>query len=344
MTSHDKPEDEARQDSQRYTFLLRTTADGVLIAKDGIIIQANPAACAMLGLRAEDLLGKTPSVAFRQNQALLNLFQRRGEQQLDVRLPRQRLAQGVAADLTNGERIILLQDVSERRDLETRRKALTETIEHALKNRIGAITGFAELIPRFGDLTENQRKYLARIIQTTANLHDTTRSLVNLAWLEAGMPLQHVPVRLDEVIQRVVNELAHLANAHKLGIVTSLQKPLPIVMGDPERLRLAVWHILDNAIRYNKPEKSIVVHAWGDLQEIYCSIADQGIGIRDEELELIFDRMYRSRDERVRDIPGGGLGLTVARTIIRRHGGDIWASSNYDYGSTFTFVLPVAGQ
>jgi len=70
-------------------------------------------------------------------------------------------------------------------------------------------------------------------------------------------------------------------------------------------------------------------------------VADRGIGIADEEIELIFDRLYRSKDERIREMPGGGLGLTVAKTIVKRHGGDIWASSNLNVGSTFTFVLPV---
>lgn len=331
--------------SARYAFVYRNTADGVLIAdRDGILRYLNPAACALLGVRADEVLNTPAAHAFRQHIALAGLFLGTGEAQADVRLPRQRLAQGIADTLSTGERIILLQDVTERRDLETRRKALTETIEHALKNRLGSLTGYAELVGRFGDLNDNQKKYLSRISQTTSNLHDSTRSLVNLAWIEAGMPLQHVPVRLDEVIVRVVNELEDLAHKRGVGITTSLQKPLPIVMGDVERLRLAIWHILENAIRYNRPEMSVVVHAWGDLREIYCSIADQGIGIADDELELIFDRMYRSRDERVRDVVGGGLGLTIARTVIRRHGGDIWASSALNSGSTFTFVLPVASQ
>ena len=111
-------------------------------------------------------------------------------------------------------------------------------------------------------------------------------------------------------------------------------------MGDPVRLQLVIHNILHNAIIYSKPEGNIVIHGWGDENEIYCSIADRGIGIADTELEMIFDRMYRSRDERVTDIHGGGIGLTVAKTIIKRHGGDLWASSNFDEGSTFTFVLP----
>ncbi len=71
-------------------------------------------------------------------------------------------------------------------------------------------------------------------------------------------------------------------------------------------------------------------------------MADRGFGISDDEIDQIFDRMYRSRDQRVRDMAGGGLGLTLAKTIIERLGGDLWASSNLGEGSTFTFVLPSA--
>jgi signal transduction histidine kinase len=73
---------------------------------------------------------------------------------------------------------------------------------------------------------------------------------------------------------------------------------------------------------------------------MYCTVADQGIGISDNELHLIFDRLYRSGDTRVQSVPGGGLGLTLAKKIVLRHGGDIWVASNLGDGSTFTFVLP----
>lgn len=330
-----------RDAAQLYEFLFRSTSDGVLITSPEMhITHLNPAAAAMLGVAVEDVVGKHPAQSFRTNQALLNLFLRKGEQKLDVRLPRRRLAQGIAQTLDAGERVVVLHDVTERRDVENRREMLTKTIAHDLRNPISAISGFADLVGKFGDLNPQQEKYLLRLKQTSTKLHELTVSLVDLAWIEAGMPLKHLPIRLNIAIQEVVQELESLAHQHQIGIAVSVQTPLPVVMGDPERLRLVIHNLLHNAIIYSPPERNIAIHAWGDAQEIYCSVADQGFGILDSELELIFDRMYRSRDERVRDIPGGGLGLTVAKTIVKRHGGDIWASSNYGEGSSFTFVLP----
>ncbi|MDQ7025368.1 MAG: ATP-binding protein [Anaerolineae bacterium] len=324
-----------------YEFLVRTTNNALLIADTSLqITHVNPAAAAMLGVTPEQVVGKTPKQVFSKNHALINLFIRDGEQKLDVRLPRQRLAQGIAETLDTGERVILLQDVTETRDIENRRAMLSKAIAHDLRNPISAIGGFADLVTRFGDLNDLQTRYLLRIKQTTTKLHDMVKSLVDLAWIEAGMPLAHVPIRLDELIQKAVKELSITAQKNRVGIAVSLQKPLPIVMGDPVRLQLVVFNILQNAIIYSAPESNVAIHGWGDENEIYCSIADRGFGIIDTELELVFDRMYRSRDERVTDIHGGGIGLTVAKTILKRHGGDLWASSNIDEGSTFTFVLP----
>lgn len=322
-------------------FIFRSSADGILVMDStGLIQHMNPAAAAMLSVTLEQVVGKPPKTVFGKNKALVNLFLRKGEQNLDVRLPRQRLAQGIASSLDDGKRIVILQDVTEKRDIENRRDMLSKAIAHDLRNPISAIGGFADLVTRFGELNPQQTKYLLRVRQTTTKLHEVVKSLVDLAWIEAGMPLEHVPIRFDEIIQKAVKEHSDLAQKNTIGIAISLQTPLPIVMGDPTRLQMVITNLIHNAIIYSTSESNIAIHAWGDENEIYCSVADRGIGINDGELELIFDRMYRSRDERIRDIPGGGLGLTVARTIVKRHGGDIWASSNINQGSTFTFLLP----
>lgn len=324
-----------------HDFIFRTTADGIIVVNaQNQIEQVNPAAAAMFGTRVDDVIGKTPSQCFAQNAALLNLFTREGDHTLDVRLPRRRLAVGSAATFRDGSRVVILHDVTEQRDLESRREALIGSLAHDLRNPLSALEGYAELMAKFGDLNEQQQRFVTRLRQTTRNLYDVVESLVDLAWIEAGMPLVHLPIQLATIIDRVVSSLSSLAHSRHITIAVSVQSPMPVVMGDPERMQLAVYSLLHNAIIYSYPEQTVAIHAWGDDHEAYCTVADQGIGIADDELELIFDRLYRSRDERVRDIPGGGLGLTLAKKIITRHGGDIWASSNLGEGSTFTFVLP----
>lgn len=324
-----------------YDFIFRSSNNGVLIAdSDLVITRINPAAAAMLGLTGEDVIGISVQELFRKNPVLLNLFLRDGGLKQDVQLPHQRLAQGIAETMPTGERVVLLQDVTEQRDIENRRETMSKVIAHDLRNPISAIGGFADLVGRFGETNENQQKYLQRIKQTTVKLNELVKSLVDLAWMESGMPLEHAPIRLDEAIQKVVNEVREMAQTYNVHIAISIQRPLPFVIGDVSRLTLVIRNLLHNAITYSKPETTIAIHAWGTDHQIFCSVADRGIGIIDSEVELVFDRMFRSRDERIREISGGGLGLTVARTIIKRHGGDIWVNSHLDEGSTFTFMLP----
>lgn len=328
-----------------YDFIFRSTSDGILTAvSSGTIESINPSAASMLGITVEEALGKMPDNLFPQNPAMVNLFKRKGNQSLDVRLPKRRLALGLGTTLADGRRLVLLQDVTEKQELESRREALITTMAHDLRNPISALSGFAELVEKFGELNPQQQKFMTRIRQTTSKLYDVVGSLVDLAWIEAGMPLTHRPIDLAILIDRVVTQLSGLALDKQITMAVSVQDPMPTVMGDPGRLQTTIYNLLHNAILYSYPEQTVVIHAWGDTNEAYCSVADRGIGVADDELELVFDRLYRSRDERVRELPGGGLGLTMARTIITRHGGDIWASSNFGVGSTFTFVLPAAKE
>jgi len=327
----------------RYDHLFRMVSDGIITLDGrGRVDRVNPAAAAMLRVTPEECLTRSPSEAFSGNRALINLLTLEENLTCNVSLPQKRLAVGFGSTLKDGTRIVLLQDVTERRDLDSRREALLRTIAHDLRNPLSALGGFADLVLKFGEVNERQQKFITRILQTSQKLLDLIDTLVDLAWIEAGMPLEHVPVQLNRVINDVVGELVSFAHARRMTIAVSTQDPMPVVMGDPARLRQVVYHLLHNAILYSHEEQSVAIHAWQGGEHVYCSVADQGIGIMPGELEQVFDRMYRSNDEYVRNLPGGGLGLTIAQTIVNRHGGKIWAESEYGRGSIFTFVLPLA--
>ncbi|GAB4570919.1 MAG: hypothetical protein Kow0077_06270 [Anaerolineae bacterium] len=330
---------------ERYEYVIRTMASGLItLDAAGRVDHMNPAAAAMLRVTPESCIGRMPGEAFASNHALVDLLTLHDAITYDVRLPKRRLAVGFGTTLSDGGRLVLLQDVTEQRDLDSRREALIRTIAHDLRNPLTALEGYADLVAQYGPVKPEQEKFLARVRQTARKLHNLTASLVELAWIEAGMPLAYVPVQLSGIIRDVVHELTTFARVREVVIAVSTQDPLPIVMGDPARLRQLVYHLLHNAILYSHAEQTVAIHAWQDTEQIFCSVADQGIGIRADEQALIFDRMYRSNDEQVRALPGGGLGLTIARTIVQRHGGHITVESVYGSGSTFTFVLPLVRE
>jgi signal transduction histidine kinase len=131
-----------------------------------------------------------------------------------------------------------------------------------------------------------------------------------------------------------------MARDKQITLAVAIQDPLPLVMGDEERLYQAIYNLVHNALLYSYNQTVVAVHSWGDMREVFFSVADQGIGIAEAEIDTIFDRLYRSTDERVKALPGAGLGLTIAKRIILSHGGNIWVNSTLDDGSKFTFALP----
>lgn len=328
-----------------YEFVFRTAAEGfLLVGEDGFCAKLNPAATAMLQIKAEDIVGKAPKVAFRQHPSLVRLLRSTGLTKLDVILPQDRIAQGICQELPDGSKVVILNDITEQRELESRREALVKAISHDLRNPLSAVNGYADLITKYGDLNEKQVRFVTRIEQTCSKLWEVTESLVNLAWIEAGMPLQYVPFELGSLIRQVATDLAVEAQQKSIRLVISIQDPIPDIMGDPHRIKQSIAHIVENAIRYSGSMLNVGIHAWQQHQKVFCSVTDRGYGIAEDDADKIWDRMWRSSDEQVRGIPGGGVGLTYTKTVIERHGGSIWVDSKFNEGSTFTFVLPLVHE
>jgi signal transduction histidine kinase len=327
----------------RANFLFQTAAEGILLTDaDGNLTRLNPAAAAMLHLDPGEALQQHSAILFKHRPDLIRLLNASGEQQATIMLPHRRTATAVGMDRPGGGRIVLLHDVTERVDIDSRREVLIRQIAHDLRNPLNALLGYADLVGRFGDLTAEQDRFLTRIHQTAQKLYELAGSLVDLAWIEAGMALEHRPIELAQLIREAVASATPEAQQHKVSIVISIQDPILSVVGDPQRLRQMFTHLLENAARYSYPDSNVVIHAWQDGTKVYCTVGDEGIGISYADQAHVWDRMWRSADERVRSVPGGGIGLTFARAVVERHGGRIWLDSEPAFGTTVTVMLPLA--
>lgn len=339
MTTEQDPADPRFQ----LSFLVQHAAEGVLVTQaDGYLVRLNPAAAAMLGISPGDVLGEHIAQVFRHQPDLLRLLLTPGDQQAELGLPHKRIATGFGVDRPAGGRIVLLHDVTERRDIDSRREVLIRQIAHDLRNPLNAVSGYAELVGKFGALTPDQSRYLLRVRETTDKLYELAATLVDLAWIEAGMALEHAPFVLARLIREAITALRDEAQARDVGIAFSIQDPMPTIIGDARCFRQAITYLLENALRYSWPGSNVAIHAWQDGATVYCSVGDRGFGIAPDELDHVWDRMWRSPDPRVRAVPGGGIGLTFARAIVERHGGRIWLESTPDVGTTCTFMLPLA--
>ncbi len=134
------------------------------------------------------------------------------------------------------------------------------------------------------------------------------------------------------------------ADARGLALAVALPAGLPLVDADPERVGQVLRNLLANAFAYTPAGGRIIVTAETWPGQVAVSVRDTGAGIAAEHLPHIFDRFYRADRARARPTGGAGLGLAIARQLIRAHGGDITAASEPGAGSMFTFTLPVAAR
>jgi len=117
-----------------------------------------------------------------------------------------------------------------------------------------------------------------------------------------------------------------------------------VVNMDAVRLRQVLYNLIGNALKYTAKGGSVSVNVKADGKQLLFSVNDTGIGISEDEAERIFERFYRAKDPRVEKITGTGLGLTLAREVIRLHGGDVTVESELNKGSTFTLTLPIVSE
>jgi two-component system sensor histidine kinase VicK len=124
----------------------------------------------------------------------------------------------------------------------------------------------------------------------------------------------------------------------------NLPPKLPAIKGDRDKISVALQNLVGNAIKYTPEGGQVTLNVAVEQNLLTVEVIDTGIGIGEEDLKYVFDKFYRAKDPRVGKIIGTGLGLTLAREVIRLHGGDITAESKLDKGSTFTMTLPINAE
>ena len=147
------------------------------------------------------------------------------------------------------------------------------------------------------------------------------------------------PHDIRDVIEAATEKLCHVLQSHTVEL--SIAERLPLVPMDRERITEVLLHLLDNAAKYSPPDSVIQTTAEVTGNEVITSVADHGPGIDELEQEMIFEKFYRGRNQRMA-IQGTGMGLAIAKAIVELHGGKISVTSQPGHGSVFHFSLPLA--
>jgi two-component system sensor histidine kinase SenX3 len=250
-----------------------------------------------------------------------------------------------ARPLPHGRSVAFVDDISERRRVEQTRTDFVANISHELKTPVGALSVLAETLVEETDV-DTIARVVMRMLAETDRASRTIDDLMELSRIEMGAERSDEPVRIADVIRASVDRVTELAAQHEITISTlaPVEADALHVRGDWRQLVSAVGNLIENAVKFSEPGTSVQVRARRVDEWIEISVADQGVGIPQRDLDRVFERFYRVDRARSRTTGGTGLGLAIVRHVASNHGGDVSVASVEGEGSTFVLRLPISAD
>jgi two-component system sensor histidine kinase VicK len=330
------------------TLFLHMTDGVVAFDHQGHLIHCNPAANTMLQRTVDEncsygeLFGTV--YPFDQMLALQRPNYAEGEMMVGERTLELYLAP--FSDQVSGGVLIVLHDVTEQHRNEARRKEFVANVSHELRTPLTNVRSYAEtLLDSGGDLPqETADSFLGIIINETDRMTHIVQDLLTLSRLDAGnAELTLSRFSFGAAIESVFQANALEAKRHSHSLTCGPLDNLPLIVGDRSRLEQVMMNVLGNAIKYTPDGGHIHITAGSTEASVWMEVADDGIGIPEEDQERIFDRFYRVDKARSRESGGTGLGLSIAKEIVQRHNGTIRLVHHEGPGTTIRLTLPIGG-
>ena len=248
-----------------------------------------------------------------------------------------------AAPLPSGGAIAVLHDVTRIEQAEKSRRDFIANVSHELRTPLTSIQGYVEtLVEDIKPNPETMREFLGIIHKNATRMNRLTEDLLALASVESpDYKLVAQPARACALVQDAIESLGGIVVDSEVEL-ESAGAPDTLVMADPDAMNQVFGNLIENAVKYGKENKRIVVGAKLLEDEVEFFVQDFGPGIPSEHLDRIFERFYRVDKARSRESGGTGLGLAIVKHIVEAHGGRIWAESELGAGAAFHFTLPLA--
>lgn len=334
----------------RLAAVLDHMADGVLITdENGRVRLINAAATRLLDTSEERAMGR-PFTQVAPYHPLIELWKacrERSQEQVEmVEVSSHSLfLQAIVTPFEGAGAegyLVILQDLTRIRRLETVRRDFISNISHELRTPLAGLKALVDTL-RGGAIDDPPaaKRFLERMDNEVDALAQMVEELLELSRIESGqVPLRLMPTPVAEVVIPAVERLRPQAERAGLTVRLLLPPDLPPALADADRARLVLTNLVHNAVKFTPPGGQITVTAESVGEEVVVAVKDTGVGIPAEDLPRIFERFYKA--DRARSGGGTGLGLAIAKHIVQGHGGRIWAESVEGQGSTFYFTLPVA--
>lgn len=332
-------------ENARLSTVLEQLTDGVIIVDaNGLIQFANPAAQKLFEISNAPGHSVTEVVRNHQLVDAWRRCQQTNEMQSEsVELPaRHQFLQLIAIPDTHASgSLLLVQDLTRVRRLETVRRDFISNVSHELRTPLASLKALTETL-QSGALSDPEAgpRFLGRISTEVDALTQMAQELLDLSRIESGqVELILAPLAPKSLVTSAADRMRMQAERAGLKLSIKCEDGLPNIRADKSRLEQVLVNLIHNAVKFTKPGGDISLETESITGGIRFAVRDSGVGIPTESLTRIFERFYRV--DKSRTGSGTGLGLSISKHIIEAHGGKIWAESNKGRGSVFYFVIPI---
>ncbi len=334
-------------DRSRLASILDNMADAVIMTdREGKISLINRAAEKLF--KVKNVMNKPLIEAVRDHEideALKACLQKAVTQDIQYESSTsKRFLRAITIPITDykpGGVLILCQDLTDIRNLQTTRRELIGNISHEFRTPLAGIKALVETMRDIAiDDKETAKDFLNRIDSEVDRLTQMVAELSELSCIETGSTeLKLELVNLSVLVEEVVSQLGPQLERQQLSIKKELAADLPSVKADIGRVRQLITNLMHNAIKFTPSGGSITVSSRFDDNSVTVEIDDTGVGIAKSDLPRVFERFYKA--DRARSGGGTGMGLAIAKHVVEAHGGNIRVRSEEGKGSVFRFDLPL---
>ena len=218
--------------------------------------------------------------------------------------------------------LFIFSDITKVKEIEELKGQIVSIVSHELKTPMTSIQGFSELLTH--NLQGEMREFADIIHRETVRLKRFIDTFLNISRIEdSRYPIQKTPILLTEVLREVISALSPLASEQGTHIALESSRDVVPVPVDRDLTTQCILNLLENALKYSPRGREVRVRLFEDQETLRIDVIDEGYGIREEELDKVFEKFYRSSSEEASKVKGSGIGLTFVKKAIEAQGGSI---------------------
>jgi PAS domain S-box-containing protein len=334
---------------QQFEAVLNSTPDPVMVFDEAnILILINPAAKQLVGLFKETTPGLKLDAVI-EHEDLLELLKKdtiNRDTSREIQLTNRRVFFTTVSPVIRNDQLVgkvcLLRDITQFKEVDTFKSDIVSTVSHDLRSPLTLMRGYASMLQMVGEINEQQRSYIAKIVSGVDSMSKLVNNLLDLGRIEAGIGLKLERTNPISLAEQVVLELQPHANQKNIDLVLeySINRDT-YIEADSALVQQALYNVVENALKYNSLGGSVKVCVSSNENNAMFEITDNGIGIAPIDLPHLFEKFFRSGRREAYNQRGTGLGLAIVKTIIEKHNGKVWVESKLGRGSSFYLQLPI---